>query len=231
MSSSHQSKFPCIIITIIIILLFFSSFSTLLTVNLFVLFWRCFVMLNSYFVCFIIYIFFFNFEIFFVDIIFVPKIGVCFSFYPVSLIFEYEAKPHIRWPHIREYEAGESGANFTSVPWWRHQMETSSALLAICAGNSPVNGEFPSQRPVTRSLDVFFYLRLNKRLSKQSWGWWFETPSRSLWCHFNDYTCRVYIITHMDFRTPLRPYAYKTYSRPTTQEICTPFALLLRSLP
>ena len=115
MSSSHQSKFPCIIITIIIILLFFSSFSTLLTVNLFVLFWRCFVMLNSYFVCFIIYIFFFNFEIFLVDIIFVPKIGVCFSFYPVSLIFEYEAKPHIRWPHIREYEAGESGANFTSV--------------------------------------------------------------------------------------------------------------------
>ena len=65
MSSSHQSKFPCIIITIIIILLFFSSFSTLLTVNLFVLFWRCFVMLNSYFVCFIIYIFFFNFEIVF----------------------------------------------------------------------------------------------------------------------------------------------------------------------
>ena len=72
-------------------------------------------MLNSYFVCFIIYIFFFNFEIFFVDIIFVPKIWVRFSFYPVSLIFEYEAKPHIRWPHIREYEAGESGANFTSV--------------------------------------------------------------------------------------------------------------------
>ena len=72
-------------------------------------------MLNSYFVCFMIYIFFFNFEFFFVDIIFVPKIGVCFSFYPVSLIFEYEAKPHIRWPHIREYEAGESGANFTSV--------------------------------------------------------------------------------------------------------------------
>ena len=42
---------------------------------------------------------------------------------------------------------------------------------------------FPSQRPVTRSFGVFFYLRLNKRLSKQSWGWWFETPSRSLWRH------------------------------------------------
>ena len=47
-------------------------------------------------------------------------------------------------------------------------METVSALLAIGAGNSPVNGEFPAQRPVTRSFDVFFDLRLNKRLSKQS---------------------------------------------------------------
>ena len=51
--------------------------------------------------------------------------------------------------------------------WWRHQMGTFSALLALCAGNSPVSGEFPSQRPVTRSFDVFFYLRPNKRLSKQ----------------------------------------------------------------
>ena len=38
-------------------------------------------------------------------------------------------------------------------------------------------GEFPAQRPVTRSFDVFLDLRLNKRLSKQPWGWWFETPS------------------------------------------------------
>ena len=51
-------------------------------------------------------------------------------------------------------------------PWWR-QMETHSALLANCAGNSPVPGEFPAQRPVTRRFDVFFDLRLNKRLSKQ----------------------------------------------------------------
>ena len=69
--------------------------------------------------------------------------------------------------------------------WWRHQMEIFSALLAICAGNSPVPGEFPTQRPVTRSLDVFFDLRLNKRLSKQLWGWWFETPSHPLWRHRN----------------------------------------------
>ena len=57
-------------------------------------------------------------------------------------------------------------------------METLSALLALCAGNSPVIGEFPTQRPVTRSFDVFF--DLNKLLSKQWWGWWFETPSRPL---------------------------------------------------
>ena len=65
--------------------------------------------------------------------------------------------------------------------WWRHQMETFSMLLAICAGHSPVPGEFPAQRPVTRSFD----LRLNKRLSKQSWGWWFETLSSPLWRHCN----------------------------------------------
>ena len=69
--------------------------------------------------------------------------------------------------------------------WWRHQMETFSPLLAICAGNSPVPGEFPTQRPVTGNFDVFFDLRPNKRLSKQSWGWWFETPSRPLWRHRN----------------------------------------------
>ena len=55
-------------------------------------------------------------------------------------------------------------------------METFSALLAICVENSPVTGEFPTQRPVTRSFDVFFDLRLNKRLSKHWRGWWFETP-------------------------------------------------------
>ena len=69
--------------------------------------------------------------------------------------------------------------------WWRHQIETFSALLAICAGNSPVPGEFPAQRPVTRNFDVFFDLRLNKQLSKQWWGWWFETLSHPLWRHRN----------------------------------------------
>ena len=44
--------------------------------------------------------------------------------------------------------------DYALVSWWRHQTETFSALLALCAGNSPVTGEFPSQRPVTGSFDV-----------------------------------------------------------------------------
>ena len=53
---------------------------------------------------------------------------------------------------------------------WCHgyQMEIFSAVLALCAGISPVTDEFPSQRPVTPSLDAFFDLCLNKRLNKQS---------------------------------------------------------------
>ena len=45
--------------------------------------------------------------------------------------------------------------------------------------------EFPTQRPVTRSFNVYFDLRLNKRLSKQPWGWWFEAPLWSLWRQCN----------------------------------------------
>ena len=64
-------------------------------------------------------------------------------------------------------------------------METFSALLAIYARNSQVHSEFPAQRPVTRSFHVFFHLRLNKPLSKQSRGWWFETLSYPLWRRCN----------------------------------------------
>ena len=64
-------------------------------------------------------------------------------------------------------------------------METFTASLAFCARNSSVTGEFPAQRPVTRNIDISFDLRLNKRLSKQSWGWWFEVRWRSWWRHCN----------------------------------------------
>ena len=73
----------------------------------------------------------------------------------------------------------------TRIAWWRHQKEIFPVLLGLCVGISPITGEFSAQRPVTRGFDVFLDLLLNKQLSKQSWGWWFETQSRSLWCHYN----------------------------------------------
>ena len=65
--------------------------------------------------------------------------------------------------------------------WWRHQMEIFSVLLVIYAGNSPVTGEFPAQRPVKRSFDVFFYLLMNK--------WWVNNGEvgdlRRQWAHYD----------------------------------------------
>ena len=48
------------------------------------------------------------------------------------------------------------------------------------------NHQSPVNRLVTRRSDVFFDLRLNKRLSTQSWGWWLNKPSHSLWRHCNE---------------------------------------------
>ena len=69
--------------------------------------------------------------------------------------------------------------------WWCHQMETFSVLLALCAGNSPITSEFPSQRPVMQSFNVFFHLHLNKWFSKHFRCRWFEMPSHWLWSHCN----------------------------------------------
>ena len=84
----------------------------------------------------------------------------------------------ITWEHILPH------SDYT-CPWWRHQKETVFALLALCAGNSPVTGEFPAQRSVTRSFDAFFALHLNRQLSRQWRRWWFETLPRSPWRHCN----------------------------------------------
>ena len=65
--------------------------------------------------------------------------------------------------HENQSDVGNWQIKYISQTWWRHQMETFSALLAICAGNSPVP----------------------KWLSEQSWGGWFETSSRPLWRHRN----------------------------------------------
>ena len=62
---------------------------------------------------------------------------------------------------------------------YTHMMTSSNGnifrITGPLCGEFTGPGEFPTQRPVTRSFDVFFDLRLNKRLSKQPWGWWFET--------------------------------------------------------
>ena len=76
--------------------------------------------------------------------------------------------------------------NSTNVSeWWCHQIETFRALLDHYAGNSPVIGEFPSQRTVTQGFDVFFDQRLKKRFSEQSRRQWFGTPSFLLSRHCN----------------------------------------------
>ena len=85
------------------------------------------------------------------------------------------------WFLVRSFDAVDYNS------WRRHQMGTFSVLLTLCVGNSPVPGEFLSQRSVTRSFDVFFDLRQNKRLSKPSRRQWFDTQSRSLWCNCNEH--------------------------------------------
>ena len=91
------------------------------------------------------------------------------------------------------------------LPWWRHQTETFFALLALCAGNSPVTGDIPSQRSVKQSFDVFFDLRLNKRLNKHSRGLWFETPSHPIWHHCNE-RCRWWPGGRLNIKMPSYQY-------------------------
>ena len=100
---------------------------------------------------------------------------ICAQYTFLHKMYTYQSQPcKITHKTLNQWYQG-----ITIWPWWRHQMEAFSALLAHCV----VTGEFPAQRLVTRSFNIFF--DLNKRLGKQSWGWWFETPSRSLWRHCN----------------------------------------------
>ena len=91
----------------------------------------------------------------------------------------------------------------TGSQWYNNKRLSSGRRYMMTSSNGTIfrvtgplcgdfTGEFPTQRPVTRSFDVFFDLRVNKRLSKHSWGWWFETPESSLWRHCNDTKCVSY---------------------------------------
>ena len=81
--------------------------------------------------------------------------------------------------------ASYSSCGTLFLSWWRHQMETFSALLALCAGNSPVPVNSPHKDQWRGAVMFSLICARNKRLSKQPWGWWFETPSWSLWRQCN----------------------------------------------
>ena len=90
--------------------------------------------------------------------------------------------------------------------WWSLHMMTSSngnifRVTGPSCGEFTGPGEFPAQRPVTQSFDVFYDLRPNKQLSKQPWGWWFETLSWSLWRHCNEKNFRGSLFSRMESST------------------------------
>ena len=87
---------------------------------------------------------------------------------------------------------------WVDISWWRHQMEAFSALLALCAGNSPVTGEFPSQKGQLCGLRCFFDVGPHKLLNRQSNDRWFETTWRS---------CDVIVMYYL-FPFRQSPYAF-----------------------
>ena len=91
-------------------------------------------------------------------------------------------------------------------------METFSALPAICAG---ITGEFPPQRPVMRSFDVFFDLRLNKRLGKQAWGWWLRRHH----AHY-DVTVMLYLYVYLLYLYVYLLTAYTIYVYVNMSVLC-----------
>ena len=94
------------------------------------------------------------------------------------------------WHGVVGWVAGHICMQGTTSSICLHMMTSSNENIfrvtgPLC-GEFTGPGEFPTQRPVTRSFGVFFDLSLNKKLSKQPWGWWFETPSWSLWRQCNE---------------------------------------------
>ena len=82
------------------------------------------------------------------------------------------------------------GSRFYMARMMTSSNENIFRITGPLCGEFSSPGEFPTQRPVTLSFDVFFDQRLNKRLSKQPGGWWFETPSWSLWRQCNEENTR-----------------------------------------
>ena len=96
-----------------------------------------------------------------------------------------------------------------------HDMMTSSNENIFCV-TGPLWGESTghSQRPVKQSFTVFFDLGLNKRLSKHSQCWWFETSSHSLWCHCKELLLCLSKI-HLRHSEQILIFGQKTFSKTT----------------
>ena len=103
---------------------------------------------------------------------------VCVYYLYIQICFIYI------WSELHsKYDVYRIYVRHDDVIKWRHFPRYWPFVRGV--HRSPVN--FPhAQRPVTRSFDVFFDLRPNKRLSEQSWGWWFDMLSCSLWRHRNE---------------------------------------------
>ena len=119
-----------------------------------------------------------------------PTVNVApVTFRCVIIVFEPESKRK-RLPHqhaaISEPEKVRLDAELCRIIWWRQVHDDVIKWKHIPRYWPFVRGEFPVQRPVTRSFAAFFDLCPNIRLSKQSWGWWFETLSRPLWRNCDD---------------------------------------------
>ena len=111
----------------------------------------------------------------------------CLS-YPLKRISTGEHSLHISWRSTEHSSPTSIFPVFVMTSWIGNLFRITvfcAENSPVTAGNSLVTGEFPSHRPVTRSFDVFFELRLNKRLSKQSRRRWFAMPLCSLWRHCN----------------------------------------------
>ena len=81
--------------------------------------------------------------------------------------------------NISDKSQNRHGLNHEDIIKWKHSLHYWPFVRGI--HQSPVIS--PHKGQWCGSLMFFFDLRLNKRLSKQSWGWWFEMPLWSLWRH------------------------------------------------
>ena len=107
---------------------------------------------------------------------------------------------------------------------WKHFPRYWPFVRGIHRG--PVNS--PHKWPVTRNFDVFLNLRLNKRLSKQSWGWWFETLSRPLWRHCNDHYTQRVAFSRCDGATAWNSFPRHRWIPPTKGRQCMVLCSLWR---